>query len=30
MIQNDIIEGYLDSESNITPELYYELQSLFK
>ncbi len=30
MIQNDIIEGYLDSESNITPELYYELQELFK
>ena len=30
MIQNDIIEGYIDSESNINPELYHELQSSFK
>ena len=30
MVENNIIEGYIDSESNINPELYHELQSFFK
>ena len=30
MVEKDIIEGFIDSESSITPEIFHELESLFK
>ena len=30
MMEKDIIEGFIDSKSSITPELFHELESLFK